>query len=135
MLAERIGSAQLLELSAAGAGLTEDVRGSDLPRVAALLAAHTGGQLEVALRFRNGPEDFPVVEFWKVLTGEEPGRRSAEEITLFDSVGFAIADFAALRCVRDLTAGTELQDSIELIADPQDPKDLFSLVGSLKPIS
>lgn len=80
-------------------------------------------------------EDFPVVEFWKVLTGEEPGRRSAEEITLFDSVGFAIADFAALRCVRDLTAGTELQDSIELIADPEDPKDLFSLVGSLKPIS
>ncbi|GIK33903.1 MAG: hypothetical protein AMXMBFR45_23010 [Gammaproteobacteria bacterium] len=70
MLAERIGSAQLLELSAAGAGLTEDVRGSDLPRVAALLAAHTGGQLEVALRFRNGPEDFPVVEV--IVTGLLP---------------------------------------------------------------
>ena len=35
--------------------------------------------------------DFPVVEFWKVLTGEEPGRVSDEQITLFDSVGFAIA--------------------------------------------
>jgi len=31
--------------------------------------------------------DFPVVEFWKVLTGEEPGRTSDEQITLFDSVG------------------------------------------------
>lgn len=62
MLAERIGSAQLLDLSAAGAGLADSIRGSELPRVAAVLAAGAGGQLEVALRFRNGPEDFPVVE-------------------------------------------------------------------------
>ncbi|MDO4897968.1 MAG: ornithine cyclodeaminase [Rothia sp. (in: high G+C Gram-positive bacteria)] len=79
-------------------------------------------------------EDFPVVEFWKVLTGAEPGRQSAEEITLFDSVGFAINDFAALRCVRDWTKDSDLQDYIELIADPEDPKDLFSLVNSLKPV-
>lgn len=78
--------------------------------------------------------DFPVVEFWKVLTGEEPGRRSDEEITLFDSVGFAIADFSALRCLRDSTAGTGLQTHIDLVADPEDPKDLFSLVNSLKPV-
>lgn len=79
-------------------------------------------------------DDFPVVEFWKVLTGAESGRTSDEEITLFDSVGFAIADFSALRCVRDWTKDSDLQDYIELIADPEDPKDLFSLVGSLKPV-
>ena len=78
--------------------------------------------------------DFPVVEFWKVLTGAEPGRASAEEITIFDSVGFAIADFSALRYLRDATVGTTLQTHIDLIADPEDPKDLFSLVNSMKPV-
>ena len=78
--------------------------------------------------------DFPVVEFWQVLTGDHPGRTSAQEITLFDSVGFAIADFSALRCVRDATAGTDLQTTIDLVADPEDPKDLFSLVNSMKPV-
>src|SRR5699024_5583155 len=63
--------------------------------------------------------DFPVVEFWKVLTGGEQGRRSAEEITIFDSVGFAIADFSALRYLRDATTGSELQSHIDLIADPE----------------
>lgn len=80
-----------------------------------------------------GP-DFPVVEFWKVLARSEQGRRSPEEITIFDSVGFAIADFSALRYLRDSTAGTGLQDQIDLIADPEDPKDLFSLVNVLKPV-
>lgn len=79
--------------------------------------------------------DFPVTEFWKVLTGEEQGRRSAGEVTVFDSVGFAIADFSALRCLRDATAGTDLQSHIDLVADPEDPKDLFSLVNSMKPVS
>ncbi|MFL1378139.1 ornithine cyclodeaminase [Nocardiopsis protaetiae] len=80
-----------------------------------------------------GP-DFPVVELWKVLTGAENGRRTAQEITVFDSVGFAVADFSALRFLRDSTAGTELQASIDLVADPDDPKDLFSLVHSLDPV-
>ncbi|MGW9350341.1 ornithine cyclodeaminase [Nocardiopsis flavescens] len=78
--------------------------------------------------------DFPVVEFWKVLTGEEEGRRNGDEITVFDSVGFAIADFSALRFLRDSTEGTDLQAFIDLVADPDDPKDLFSLVHSLKPV-
>ncbi|MGJ9405514.1 ornithine cyclodeaminase [Nesterenkonia aurantiaca] len=78
--------------------------------------------------------DFPVVEFWQVLTGAEAGRQSAEQITIFDSVGFAIADLSALRFVRDATAGTDLQTSLDLVADPEDPKDLFSLVSSMKPV-
>lgn len=80
------------------------------------------------------PADFPVVEFWKVLAGIEQGRTAAEEITVFDSVGFAIADFSALRYLRDTSLGTGLQTSIDLIADPEDPKDLFSLVNSMKPV-
>ena len=78
--------------------------------------------------------DFPVTEFWQVLNGEAEGRTSAEDITIFDSVGFAINDFSALRCVRDATAGSELQSYVDLVADPEDPKDLFSLVNAMKPV-
>lgn len=78
--------------------------------------------------------DFPVVEFWQVLTGAAEGRRSRDEVTVFDSVGFAIADFSALRCARDATAGTDLQTTIDLVADPRDPKDLYSLVAALAPV-
>jgi ornithine cyclodeaminase len=78
--------------------------------------------------------DFPVTEFWQVLNGEAEGRTSAEDITIFDSVGFAINDFSALRCVRDATAGSELQSYVDLVADPDDPKDLFSLVNAMKPV-
>lgn len=78
--------------------------------------------------------DFPVTELWEVLTGAAPGRRDAEEITVLDSVGFAISDFSALRCARDATAGTDLEASVDLVADPDDPKDLFSLVDVLAPV-
>lgn len=84
-------------------------------------------QTRVEGEIQQMPEDFPVTEIWRVLAGKEPGRETAEEVTIFDSVGFAIADFAALRHVRDATAGSDLLTTIELIADPDDPKDLFSL--------
>ena len=42
-------------------------------------------------------DDFPVTELWQVLAGKAPGRRTAEEVTLFDSVGFALEDFSTLR--------------------------------------
>ena len=71
--------------------------------------------------------DFPVFELWKVFTDEEIGRSSDQDITVFDSVGFAIADFSALRYLfRNSTAGTSFRVPIDLIAIPEDPKDLLS---------
>jgi ornithine cyclodeaminase len=72
--------------------------------------------------------DHPVTEFWQVLAGTAPGRRDAAEITLFDSVGFAIEDFSALRYVRDRIAATDLFTPLDLLADPDDPRDLFGMV-------
>ncbi|GAA4528315.1 ornithine cyclodeaminase [Brachybacterium paraconglomeratum] len=74
------------------------------------------------------PPEFEVTELWQVITGEAPGRTDDEEITLFDSVGFALADFSALRYAQQATEGTDLLQWIDMIADPDDPKDLFSLV-------
>ena len=74
------------------------------------------------------PPDHPVHELWRVITGEIPGRRDANQITLFDSVGFAIEDFSALRYVRDKLAGTAFFENVDLLADPDEPRDLFGMV-------
>ena len=74
------------------------------------------------------PEDHAVTEFWQVLTGAAPGRVSDRQITLFDSVGFAIEDFSALRFVRDHLRDTGLYDQLDLLADPDDPRDLYGML-------
>ncbi len=77
--------------------------------------------------------DHPVTELWQVMTGAVPGRTSPTDITLFDSVGFAIEDFSALRYVRDQLAGTGLYHDLDLLADPDDPRDLFGMLQRATP--
>ncbi|GAB3043522.1 ornithine cyclodeaminase [Parafrigoribacterium mesophilum] len=80
---------------------------------------------------------FPVVELWRVVAGLEPGRTSADQITVYDSVGFAIEDFSVLRYLSDSVNGTEFSVDIDLVADPDDPKDLFGFamgVGAPIPV-
>jgi len=79
-------------------------------------------------------DDFAVTELWQVLVRQAPGRTDAEQVTVFDSVGFAIEDFSALRYVRGRVVGTKYAQEIDLVADPDDPKDLFGLVGALSPV-
>ena len=71
------------------------------------------------------PADFEVTEFWRVLAGEVAGRTSAEQVTVFDSVGFALEDFSALRLLRDLAAELGLGRKIDLVPGMADPKNLF----------
>jgi len=73
-------------------------------------------------------ENHPVIELWKVISGLEKGRTSDSQITLFDSVGFAVEDFSALRFVRDRIAGTDMFHELDLLADPDDPRDLFGMI-------
>lgn len=77
------------------------------------------------------PPEFPVVELTDVLTGAQPGRTSERDLTIFDSVGFALEDFSALRYVYRLhreRRGTRAD--IDLIPDLEDPKDLYGLIGT-----
>lgn len=71
---------------------------------------------------------YPVTEFWRVVNGEADGRTDARQITLFDSVGFAIEDFSALRYVYEKLEGTEFFQQIDILADPDDPRDLFGML-------
>nr|WP_223677721.1 ornithine cyclodeaminase [Azospirillum agricola] len=78
--------------------------------------------------------DHPVTELWRVMTGAAPGRRDARQITLFDSVGFATEDFSALRYVRDRLAGTRLYQELDMLADPDEPRDLFGMLLRAVPL-
>ena len=72
--------------------------------------------------------DHPVTELWQVIAGQVPGRTRPDEITLFDSVGFAVEDFSALRYIRSKLQGTGFFANLDMIADPDDPRDLFGMV-------
>lgn len=71
------------------------------------------------------PADFPVLELWKVLQGTERGRSSESEITIFDSVGFALEDFSALRYLDQLANATHIGQPMEIVPRLYDPKDLY----------
>ncbi|WP_299934258.1 ornithine cyclodeaminase [uncultured Pelagimonas sp.] len=77
-------------------------------------------------------KDHPVTELWQVITGQVPGRRDAKQITLFDSVGFAIEDFSALRYVLGAIQGTDFYAQLDMLADPDDPRDLFGMLQRSK---
>jgi len=76
--------------------------------------------------------DHPVTELWQVITGKTKGRTSGDQITLFDSVGFATEDFSALRYVHDQLEATGHFVELDMIADPDDPRDLFGMVQRAK---
>ncbi len=71
------------------------------------------------------PAGFAVTELWQVLAGHQPGRTHAAQVTVFDSVGFALEDFSALRYMRDAAVELGMGERMALIPPLADPKDLF----------
>jgi ornithine cyclodeaminase len=72
-----------------------------------------------------------VSELAQVLLENRPGRLGDQEITIFDSVGFALSDFSALRYL--LRLNSEYPDGgqrIDLIPEMEDPKDLFASMAN-----
>ncbi|QVM95099.1 MULTISPECIES: ornithine cyclodeaminase [unclassified Pseudomonas] len=74
------------------------------------------------------PADSPTTEFWQVVNGQAAGRENAEQVTLFDSVGFALEDYSALRYVLDVAKALDIGSEIALVPELKDPKDLFALL-------
>jgi ornithine cyclodeaminase len=70
--------------------------------------------------------DFAVTEFADLASGAATGRLDRGQVTVFDSVGFALEDYSALRFLHALLReerGASRQ--IDLVPDLDDPKDLF----------
>ncbi len=72
--------------------------------------------------------DFAVTEIWQVLQGLLPGRTAAQQVTVFDSVGFALEDYSALRFMRDCARRMGIGQDLPLIPALANPKDLFGLI-------
>ncbi|PWG18073.1 ornithine cyclodeaminase [Salibaculum griseiflavum] len=89
-------------------------------------------QTRIEGEIQQMPEDHPVTELWQVFAGQTPGRTDAAQITLFDSVGFAIEDFSALKVVRDAIRESDHYQLLDLLADPDDPRDLYGMLNRAK---
>ncbi|ATR83997.1 MULTISPECIES: ornithine cyclodeaminase [Pseudomonas] len=74
------------------------------------------------------PADSPTTEFWQVVNGQAAGRENDTQVTLFDSVGFALEDYSALRYVLDEATALGIGHQIELVPELSNPKDLFALL-------
>ncbi|QXH48622.1 ornithine cyclodeaminase [Pseudomonas xanthosomatis] len=74
------------------------------------------------------PAGSPTTEFWQVVEGSAAGREDAAQVTLFDSVGFAIEDYSALRYVLDVAKALDIGEDIALVPELANPKDLFALL-------
>ena len=72
------------------------------------------------------PADFQVTELWTILEGKAHGRASAEQVTVFDSVGFALEDFSAMRYLEKFVM-QKTSPLLDLIPEMMNPKDLFGM--------
>ena len=74
--------------------------------------------------------DHPVTELWQVLSGQASGREHADQVTVFDSVGFALEDHAALRFIHRQALARGLGADLALVPTDGDPRDLFGRTRS-----
>ncbi|BCN37422.1 ornithine cyclodeaminase [Alicycliphilus denitrificans] len=74
--------------------------------------------------------DHPVTELWQVLSGQASGREHAGQVTVFDSVGFALEDHAALRFIHRQALARGLGADLALVPTDGDPRDLFGRTRS-----
>ncbi|WP_171962045.1 ornithine cyclodeaminase [Bordetella trematum] len=75
------------------------------------------------------PADFVVHDLWRVLTGEIPGREHDDDLTVFDSVGFALEDYSVLRYVLQQATAHGIGQAVQLVPEADDPKDLYRHTG------
>jgi ornithine cyclodeaminase len=76
------------------------------------------------------PADHLVYPLWRVIAELDVGRESDQQITIFDSVGFALEDFSSLRYIFSLATHYNLGEVISLVPRLDNPKDLFELILS-----
>ena len=133
--------ASILSANMVGAGVHINAVGGDCPGKTELVPAI----LDRASVFVEHPEqtriegeiqqmsnDYPVTEIWRVIAGDASGRTSPDEVTIFDSVGFAIEDFSALCLVYEMLLERADPRRLDLIPAPKNPRDLFGLLQPLQ---
>ncbi|EJP6473928.1 ornithine cyclodeaminase [Clostridium botulinum] len=73
-------------------------------------------------------KDFKVTEICNVIKTGKPIDRKPSEITIFDSVGFALEDFSMLRLMYDIAKEENIGEPQILVPKLENPKDLYSML-------
>lgn len=82
-------------------------------------------QARIEGEIQQMPGNFPVTEIWQVLADLVPGRTTADQVTLFDSVGFALEDYSMLRFIRTAAAQYGVGTWVDITPQQEDPRDLY----------
>jgi len=78
-------------------------------------------------------DEYSCVELWEIITGKKTGRESNDEVTVFDSVGFALEDYTVLKYFYNLSKEMGIGEEIDLIPKVDDSRNLFSLLCTRHP--
>lgn len=65
-------------------------------------------------------------ELWEILNQKKLGRIDDQEITVFDSVGFALEDYSTLTLTHRLSEQYSIGKLMNMVPKLSDPKNLFS---------
>lgn len=74
-------------------------------------------------------EDFKVTEIWNIIKTGKPIDRKPGEITIFDSVGFALEDFSILRLMYDISREENIGVPQSLVPILENPKNLYGMLA------
>ncbi|MBS9775874.1 MAG: ornithine cyclodeaminase [Fusobacterium sp.] len=72
-------------------------------------------------------KDFKVTHISDVIKAGGLKERKETDITIFDSVGFAVEDYAMLRYLYEVAEKEDIGEKVILIPEIENPKDLFGL--------
>lgn len=73
-------------------------------------------------------DNFKVTEIWNIIKTGKPINRKSDEITIFDSVGFALEDFSILRLMYDIAKDENVGIPQELVPVLENPKNLYGML-------
>ena len=124
-----IGVLAILALGAAFVVPSFVAWGDYRERLAEIAGEVLGAPVRIEGDIQQMPADFAVTELWEVLNGSRTGRDSDVQITVFDSVGFALEDFSALRFMRDAALALGYGERLALIPQLANPKNLFGILA------
>ncbi len=77
-------------------------------------------------------EESIYAELWEIITGIKAGRTQDNELTIFDSVGFALEDLSILKLLYQLATELKTGKQIELVPELDNPKNLYGLLQSTR---
>lgn len=84
-------------------------------------------QSRIEGEIQHMPEDFKVIHINEVL--DQGGiDRKENDITIFDSVGFAIEDHSMLKYIFDIAEKHNIGEDVVLVPEIENPKNLFGLL-------